>query len=173
MKLLPPAAEVGTIGEAMIPADLYFVARDPVALVGMGYPARVDWRALHAAGVGHVVCLTHDDPPPYDCTPLRCTAIALTDLYSRPVGPSDRFEERRRVEQAAAAAVESITAGVGVAVHCRGGRGRTGTVIGLVLVHFGHRPERVVDYLDRLHRARGKDGWPESPWQAAVVMGQA
>ena len=33
LKLLPPAGEVGTIGDAMIPADLYFLAREPVALV--------------------------------------------------------------------------------------------------------------------------------------------
>ncbi|MCU1461971.1 MAG: hypothetical protein JWO37_2046, partial [Acidimicrobiales bacterium] len=36
----------------------------------------------------------------------------------------------------------------------------------------GHDPEDVVTYLHRVHVGRGrKDGWPESPWQAAIVRG--
>ena len=54
-----------------------------------------------------------------------------------------------------------------------GGRGRTGTVIGVALVTLGHDPDKVVDYLDRVARARGRRGWPESPWQAAVVRSAA
>jgi hypothetical protein len=172
-QLLPPAGEVGSIGDAMIPADIYFLARRPVTLVGMGYPARVDWQLLYDAGVHHVVCLTHDDVPPYDCAPLRCTAIALEDLYAAPDGPTDAAIERQRVAAAAQAVVDAVERGEGVAVHCRGGRGRAGTVLGLALTQLGHSPKQVVDYLDALHRARGKGGWPESPWQRDVVMARA
>ena len=50
-----------------------------------------------------------------------------------------------------------------------GGRGRTGTVIGATLVRLGHDPETVVAHLNRLAVARGRRGWPESPWQAEVL----
>jgi protein-tyrosine phosphatase len=56
-------------------------------------------------------------------------------------------------------------------VHCMGGRGRTGTVIGVALVMLGHDADDTVAYLDRVARARGRRGWPESPWQANVVRG--
>jgi hypothetical protein len=168
VKLLPAAGEVGFLGDAAIPADLYFVAREPVAIVGMGYPARLDWELLHRAGVHHVVCLTHDEPP-YDCAPLTHTAVALEDLYASP-GPRDPGAEEERVRRAADAVVGAVARGEGVAVHCRGGRGRAGTVLGVALVHLGHEPYRVVAHLDAIHRARGKGGWPEHEWQAAVVQ---
>ena len=169
MKLLPPAAEVGFLGAAAMPAELYFVTRSPVALVGMGYPSRIDWSLLAAEDVRHVVCLTHDEPP-YDPAPLQVHGIALQDMFARTGGPDDPVAERERVHRAAAVVVGAVERGEGAAVHCRGGRGRAGTVLGVALVQLGHDPQRVVDYLDRLHRARGKDGWPEHPWQAGVVL---
>ncbi len=168
MRLLPPAAEAGFLGHVAIPSELYFLAREPVALAGMGYPARVDWTQLFDEGLRHGVCLTHDGTPPYDPRPLRVTAIALEDLWNSPA-PKDPRGERMRVLAAAEAVTASIRAGEGVVVHCRGGRGRTGTVLGAALVRLGHDPELVVAYLDRLHAQRGKIGWPESPWQAALV----
>jgi hypothetical protein len=50
-----------------------------------------------------------------------------------------------------------------------GGRGRTGTVVGVALVQLGHDGDDVVDYLHRTAVGRGRRGWPESPWQANVV----
>jgi len=159
---------VGFLGDAAIPGDLYFVSRDPVTIVGMGFPARIDWSLLAAEGVGHVVCLTHHDAPPYDPAPLRLTAIGLEDLWTARE-PTDPVRELDRVERAADAVVASVRAGVGVAVHCRGGRGRAGTVLGVALAWLGHDPDHVVDYLNALHLVRGKGGWPESPWQAGIV----
>ena len=122
--LIPPGSEVGFLGEAAIPADLYFVARQPAPLIGMGFPARVDWRLMWDIGVRHVVCLTHDDAAPYDSGQVQTHAIALQDLYCEPVGPRDPATERTRVERAGRIASDAILAGEGVAVHCRGGRGR-------------------------------------------------
>ena len=167
VRLLAPAAEVGFVGASAMPAELYFVARRPVALVGMAYPSRIDWDTLHAQHVHRVVCLTHDEAP-YDPAPLEIVAIALQDLYTE-IAPADPEAERARVLRATDAVVDSIEAGRGVAVHCRGGRGRAGTVIGCALVRLGHDPEAVVAHLDAIHRVRGKGGWPESPWQAEVV----
>jgi hypothetical protein len=167
-----PGSIVGFLGDLAVPADFYWVAREPVPLAGMAYPGRVDWSTLAGEGVGHVVCLTHDVPR-YDPAPLECTAIRLEDLYNGGT-PSDPDAEAARVGLAADAVVASLDAGVGVAVHCMGGRGRAGTVIGVTLVRLGHDPEDVVEYLHRVHVGRGrKDGWPESPWQAATVRAAA
>ena len=77
-----------------------------------------------------------------------------------------RIASSALVELAAADVVAHLDDGIGVAVHCMGGRGRAGTVIGVALVRLGHDPDTVVDYLDRSPKARGRRGWPESPWQA-------
>jgi rhodanese/phosphatase family protein len=169
LKLVPPGTDTGTwIGELCIPDDLYWIARAPVALAGMAYPGRADWSVLHDEfGIGHVVCLTADAPP-FDYAPCTVTSIRLQDLVSGGP-PSDRDEERARVERAAADVVAHLERSVGVAVHCMGGRGRTGTVIGVALVQLGHDPGDVVDYLHRSAVGRGRRGWPESPWQAEVV----
>ena len=169
LQLCVPGGEVGFLGDCAIPADLYFIARTPAPLVGMGYPARVDWDLLYAEGIRHVVCLTHDIVAPYDSGPITTHAIALQDLFCEPHGPSDPFAELAKARTAAAITAEALERGEGVAVHCRGGRGRAGTVIGLALTTLGHHPNDVVAYLDRLHKTRGKGGWPESPWQSAVV----
>jgi hypothetical protein len=167
-RLVPPGSIVGFLGDLAIPADFYWVTREPVPLAGMTYPGRVDWRALADAGVGHVVCLTHDEPR-YDPAPLTCTSVRLEDLFNGG-RPSDLAAERARVDGVVGAVVAALDAGTGVAVHCMGGRGRAGTVLGATLVRLGHDPDDVVDYLHRVHVGRGrKDGWPESPWQADVV----
>lgn len=167
LRLLPPASEVRSVGPMAMPAELYFLARQRVALAGMAYPSRVDWNALHDEGLRHVVCLTHDEAP-YDPAPLAITAIALQDLYTGVV-PDDPDAERMKIRRAATVVVDSLSAGEGVAVHCRGGRGRAGTVLGCALVMLGHEPDAVVTYLDRIHTIRGKGGWPESAWQADTV----
>ena len=96
------------------------------------------------------------------------TALRLQDLVSGdPPDAADR--ERGLVHAAAADETAHLRDGVGVAVHCMGGRGRTGTVIGVALVQLGHEPDAVIDYLHRLAVGRGRRGWPESRWQADVV----
>jgi protein-tyrosine phosphatase len=167
LRLIAPASEVRFVGPMAMPAELYFLARQPVALAGMAYPSRVDWDALYDEGVRRVVCLTHDEAP-YDPAPLAITAIALQDLYTGVV-PDDPAAERERIRRAATVVVDALSAGEGVAVHCRGGRGRAGTVLGCALVMLGHDPEAVVHHLDRIHTIRGKGGWPESAWQAETV----
>jgi Swiss Army Knife protein, DSP-PTPase phosphatase domain len=167
LQLIAPASEVRFVGPMAMPAELYFLARQPVALAGMAYPSRVDWTALHDEGLRRVVCLTHDEAP-YDPAPLAMTAIALQDLYTGVI-PDDPEAEVARIVRAATVVVESLAAGEGVAVHCRGGRGRAGTVLGSALVMLGHDADVVINHLDRIHTIRGKGGWPESAWQAETV----
>jgi protein-tyrosine phosphatase len=58
----------------------------------------------------------------------------------------------------------------GILVHCEGGRGRTGTIIGAILRHCGYGAIEVIDFLNAAYRDAGRPrGWPESPWQAQVI----
>ena len=168
LPLLSPGAYTGElIGQLCVPDDLYWVARRPVALAGMSYPGRADWPLLHTHGIGHVVCLTHDVAP-YDAAPCSVTAFRLQDLVSGG-SPAEPAAEQALVRLAADDVVDHLERGTGVAVHCMGGRGRTGTVIGVALVRLGHPPADVVDYLHSTAVTRGRRGWPESPWQEALV----
>ena len=166
-RLLPPGAYTGFLGALCVPDELYWVSRAPVALAGMSYPGRADWSVLHGEGIGHVVCLSHEAPR-YDASPCTTSAFRLQDLVSGGP-PNDADRERALVDAAAHDVVTHIERGIGVAVHCMGGRGRTGTVIGVALVQLGHDPEEVVTYLHQVAIGRGRRGWPESPWQSEVV----
>ena len=167
-RLLPPGTQPGFIGTLSVPGDLWWVSQAPVPLAGMAYPRKGAFPALTEAGFGHIVCLT-DDPAPYDADPLSVTAIKLQDMIVRRT-PKEPELEAQRVYAAADDVLEHLANGIGVAVHCHGGRGRTGSVIGCALVRLGHDPETVVDWLHRVQRTRGRRGWPESKWQAAVVL---
>lgn len=165
--LLPPGARPGFIGPIAVPADLWWVCAEPTPLAGMAYPRNGVWDALADLGFRHVVDLTRDDAR-YDPAPLTSHAVALADLVVT-ARPPDPVEDERRIRVAAQEVVDWWRAGEGVAVHCRGGRGRTGAVLGRALVLMGHDPDAVVDWLHRVQRTRGRRGWPEQDWQAEVV----
>jgi protein-tyrosine phosphatase len=83
--------------------------------------------------------------------------------------PRNDVEERAKVRRAVDATLKELKAGEGVVVHCWGGRGRTGTVLGCVLRELGYSAKDAISFLDGVHKARGKPGWPESPWQSCLV----
>ena len=150
-----------------VPRELYWVIASPTPLAGMKFP-RDDfpWSNLEKAGFSQVVSI---HPGEYDPSPLRLAfAEQLEDLVSGG-SPTNEGEERAKVRRAVDTVVNAWRSGQGVVVHCWGGRGRTGTVLGCVLRELGLGADKVLDFLDRVHKARGKPGWPESTWQRDLV----
>ena len=169
MGLLEPSDMPRILG-TKVPASFYLVTCDPAPLAGMEYPRweGLSWRALAGLGLAHVVCLT-DEASLYDPSPLPPpVCVQLQDLAGEAT-PDDPLHEERMVRQAAADTLAWMRAGEGVVVHCEGGTGRTGTVLGCVLRGLGYTADEVLAYLDRVTKARGHEKWPESDWQADMV----
>jgi hypothetical protein len=152
-----------------VPVELYWVLESPALLAGMQYPrSAFPWAALNAVGFRYLVSL---EPGSFDPAPLSLLfSEQLQDLVSGGP-PRDEEGERKKISHAVRATVNAIETGEGVVVHCVGGRGRTGTVIGCVLREIGISSDEVITFLDQIHKTRGKSGWPESPWQAKLVRG--
>jgi len=156
-----------TISGISVPDEFYWVLDSPAALAGMKHPRRgFPWGEVAKEGFARLVAL---HPGDYDPAPLTLlSSEKLEDLvHGGPPRSPDR--EREKIAGIVRSVVAALQAGDGVVVHCVGGRGRTGTVLGCVLRELGHSPGEVVDFLDRVHKARGKAGWPESPWQGQLV----
>jgi len=168
-KIIPPLYpnKGPSIEGVDIPNEFYWVLQHPIPLAGMRYP-RIDfpWANIYTAGFRHVVSL---HPGPYNPEPLTILFNErLEDLISGGP-PANEVEEIAKIKRAVTVTATAWKSGQGVVVHCIGGRGRSGTVIGCVLREIGFKTNEVVTFLDQLHRTRGRPGWPESPWQLKLV----
>ncbi|MDF1658758.1 MAG: tyrosine-protein phosphatase [Verrucomicrobiales bacterium] len=152
-----------------LPDEFYWVLPDPALLAGMQLPGLdTPWMSLHSQGFRWVACLCSDRPI-YDPSPLEfLVTLELSDLFEASV-PDDPEMEEKAIHLIASAVVSKLENMEGVIVHCAGGRGRTGTVIGAVLKKLGYRTSEIITFLDNVHLARNKPGWPESPWQQEVI----
>jgi hypothetical protein len=121
---------------------------------------------LQERGFDTIVSLA--GPVSYDPSPLLSCTFTLQDLAHGTV-PAESAAEEAEVRRAVTGVNSLLAEGHSVAVHCRMGVGRTGLVIGAVLVSGGHDPANVTAWLDEVQRARGVKGWPESPWQADLL----
>ena len=168
MNLVEPG-NGGAFNGIEVPQELYWVISSPTPLAGMKFPpSDFPWSSLAAAGFSQVVAL---HPGSYDPAPLEmCFAEQLQDLISGGP-PANEDTEAERVRAAVNAAVKAWRSGQGVVVHCVGGRGRSGTVLGCILRDLGFPAADVLSFLDRVHKSRGKPGWPESMWQSSLVEG--
>jgi hypothetical protein len=142
---------------------LFVLLEAPAPLAGTAFPRpETDWAAVSRRGFRRVVRL---HPGDYDPSPLEVDEIVLEDLVGGRV-PLEPALELDRVLQAGRLVAESVRRGEGVIVHCLGGVGRTGTVLGRALRDLGHSADEAVAAI-RAHRP----SWPESPWQEGIVRG--
>ena len=167
-KVIDPAQAPQVTGLA-VPQQFYWVLSEPVPLAGMSLPrGQIPWDLLHFEGFRWVVCLCSETPK-YDPAPLqRLVTVELCDLDERDLPENPELEEKA-VRAIATKVVEKLRDGEGVIVHCAGGRGRTGTVLGVVLKMLGLEDREVLQFLNRVHQLRRTPGWPEATWQKEVV----
>jgi Tyrosine phosphatase family len=165
----PRTAGLLPVAEAVDPELpwLWWATSGSSRLAGMSAPPEgFPFSVLPEQGLDTIVSLI--GPPSYDPSPLSSYAFTLQDL-ARGATPEDSAAEEIEVRRAVTAVRSLLADGRSVAVHCRAGIGRTGLVIGAVLVSAGHDPTAVTAWVDQVQRARGASGWPESPWQAALL----
>jgi Tyrosine phosphatase family len=150
---------------------LHFVLRleglEPLG--GAEWPDKsTDWQRLSSIGFRWVICAASDGPG-YDPSPLEfLDRIELQDLSGgrQSLNPAAEF---KKIAAIASNAYSKLEEG-GILVHCVGGRGRTGTIIGAILRYRGYDSAEIIDFLDAAYRRAGKPaGWPESPWQSQVI----
>jgi protein-tyrosine phosphatase len=151
-----------------IPWDFYMVMDNPL-FAGMCYPySGTSWDSLAKAGFSGVVCLC-ERRPKYDPYPLHLLyATMLEDLFSG-YRPRDPEGEEKRVRKAVEVVARGLRNGDGIIVHCLGGIGRTGTVIGCVLRELGYSADEAIGYLDEVNIDRRIGPWSDSEWQAEMV----
>ena len=169
MNLVPPSG-LPPVEGVTIPQELYWVLSHPAPLAGMRYPRPgFPWAALARSGISRVVRLTSDGTS-YDPRPLQVAYSAQLEDLVHGSSPRSPRQELQLIREAVGVVREALAHGEGVVVHCAGGRGRTGTVLGATLVSLGFAPAEVVAHLDLVHKARGTSGWPESPWQSGILL---
>jgi hypothetical protein len=127
----------------------------------------MDWKRMSSVGFRWVICACSEDPG-YDPFPLKFLArIGLTELSAKrqPDDPDTEFDQ---IAAIASQAFSKMNEG-DILVHCEGGRGRSGTIIGAILRHCGYGAAEVIDFLDAAYRDAGRPCWPEKPWQSQVI----
>jgi protein-tyrosine phosphatase len=137
-------------------AGSYWV--EPGRLLAGRYPSGEDVAALRAAGVTLVVDLTEEGELAAYALPaeVRRERVPIADFAAADV------ETVRRVLDLVG---EELAAGGIVYLHCRGGCGRTGSVVGCYLVERGSAGNEALARVAELCGAR----CPETPDQESLV----
>lgn len=153
-----------------VPDEFYWIKTGTAPLAGMPLPgSRTPWARLSKLGFSKVVCLSNTRPI-YDPAPLQLAAAVEMDDLCDGGEPLNPRSEALRYQSLADRVRKWLARSEGVIVHCAGGRGRTGTLIGAILVMEGFPAAHVTKLLDKIHQERGKPGWPESRWQKRLLV---
>ena len=133
---------------------------------GSSYPAtaRTKLAALLDAGVRSFIDLTEPhELMPYDELLAEIASEMDADVSYQRLSIRDMDIPTREAMTTILAAIRSeLASGRGVYVHCWGGIGRTGTVIGCWLVEQGHACDDALERIRTL-RASTPEGWKRSP----------
>jgi len=160
----------GQLPNIKVPDDLYCVLDVPGLLAGMRTPEKkTDWSGLSRRGFKYVVCL-ETSTPEYDPSPLRfLKCVELNNLYLADDLPPEPRREEILISEIVDRVERKLISGRGIVIHCGGGRGRTGTVIGCILKRMRYKSRAIINYMHDLHAERDEDGWPEAKWQSQLV----
>ena len=157
----------------VIPGRL-LAGEHPGAIVAAAGIARVD--ALLDSGVRHLIDLTaeYEGPAPYDPILIeRAAARGVRVLHDRFAIPDFDVPSATLMGRTLDVIYSSLAAGETLYVHCWGGVGRTGTVVGCLLREQGFAAADALDLIGRKwqsmeKRARHPDS-PETRGQIAFI----
>ena len=154
------------------PHDSYWVL--PGQLLAGPYPGGPSEGAMRAAldafrgvGVTLFVDLTEEgELAPYDHL-LEGTGTRHVRMPVRDFG----VPARERARETVALVRTALDEGEVVYVHCRGGAGRTGTIVGCLLVEQGTPPNAAIEHIARLREGLDRGEWrsPETSEQRAFI----
>ena len=150
-------------------ANCYWV--EPGKLLAGEYPIDLDEKtslekllALKDGGVTAFIDLTEANEPAGG-TPLRPYADLLESASHRrfPIRDTSIPDSPELTTNILDTIDRHINAGQTVYVHCWGGVGRTGTVVGCWLARHGYRGQAALDRLEMLWQACPKSDYRDSP----------
>lgn len=153
----------------------------PGKLLAGAYPINLDektslakLRCLKEGGVTAFIDLTEANEPARG-SPLRPYSHLLDSASHRrfPIRDGSVPDSPAQMAAILDAIDHQINAGATVYVHCWGGVGRTGTVIGCWLARHGYAGQPALDKLRELWQACPKSRWrrtPESPAQERYIL---
>jgi len=134
-------------------------------LVGMSLPPRrFDWGTLGDAGISYLVSLCEVELE-RDTRPLVTIYQCEMEDIDGDEQPADLVRDRTHMWRAAYQVALKLRAGFGVAVHCNGGRDRTGSVLAAALQLQGTPVDQAIAKVDLALQKIGTPGWPASPWR--------
>jgi atypical dual specificity phosphatase len=108
----------------------------PGRLAAMARPWPEDAEDLRSAGIGAILCLAEDPPPPELASSFRVRHEPILD-FSAP--------DAETLARCVAFLREAIGRGERAVVHCHAGYGRTGTVLAAYLAAEGESPRRAIE----------------------------
>lgn len=111
-------------------------------LSGMPKPEETDLKALYESGIRAIVCLLEDDTIVNSYNENGFESLWL------PV-PDQNAPTTRQVEELVKFIDAQNEKGNKVAVHCKGGRGRTGTLIASYLISKGASFDEAMDQIEK------------------------
>ena len=129
---------------------------------GLFRPLDLDLDALRRVGTRLLVTLTEEWQP----DPAAFAAFGIDSLWL-PI-PDRGAPAPEAAERVCSVAMARIAAGEAVVYHCRAGRGRTGTLLALQLVHAGFGAEAAI-----ARARRANPAWIENATQEAMVADYA
>ena len=138
----------------------------PGKLLAGEYPRNLDaassagkMKALTDAGVSTFIDLT----APADGLKPYGEWLANAERRSFPIDDLDIPQSREQTAAILDLIDDNMANGETTYVHCWGGIGRTGVIVGCWLARHGHEGEAALDELSRLWRDNPKSKWTPSP----------